>query len=277
MRLSRIALTTFAFLVAPAIAAAEDCIDKPLFSPPRGTSVPPYPTIFVTMPRPRLTEFHTEHPHRTTTVESSEYFTMVRVDLAVAGGKPTMAVSGDTRRIYFSEYEIGEAAPSFVEITGVLRSDDHTVEITGTGNPIALRFAWDDGRETLVPTQQHRDVFVAQLGNVPCIGWNISQERLAELHSFALYAVYVDGSQERIGVAKLQIADSDLVMPTNLVHEATPRAAAPQVALPPPPIPTTIIQRAPWPGWSGALGGFAVVLGAGFLRRRRRNHTPRYR
>ena len=272
----RLALLITLGLLAPRSAAAE-CTEPPVFSPPKGTHVPAHPTFLVTLPTPELHDLDVRSAHARRVLASGADFALVRVDSYATTGKLDVMVSRP-RRIHFSDYELGDSDPNVVEIIGVTRSDEQTVEITATGNPIGFRFAWDDGRSTVIATAEQGHHLVARLGKVPCFGWNLDAELLAQDRAFALFALFADGSEQRLGVSRLQLAEDVVQMPTDLVGAQlgrVPRAA------PPPPIVrtehTTIIQRAPWPGWSGALGGFAVILGAAFLRRRRRDHRPRYR
>jgi hypothetical protein len=280
MRSTLVAIT-FALALLP-LQAHADCRERPIFSPPHGTPLPPYPTILVTLPAPTYRELRVQTPHSTTKVGSSKDFETLRVDLYAARGIAEIAVSGLPRRVFFNRYELGVAMPNFVEVSGVTRGSEDTIDFTLRGNAIGLRFAFDDAHTTIVATQQiDLETQLAQIGRVPCFGWNVEQDRLAGGRAFTLFAMFSDGSEQRVGVSRMQL-DVDtpaLEMPTDLVgiERGRPTQLVTQLASSSLAPPARIIEQTPsWPiALVGALGAIVILVGVGHLRRRR-DHESHY-
>lgn len=261
----------FAFALIPIHVRAE-CHERPIFSPPHGTPLPPYPTILVTLPTPTYHELRVETPHSTTTVGSGKDFETVRIELYAALGTAQLAVSGLPRRVFFGRYELGVAAPNFVEVTGVTRGSMHTIDFTLRGNAIGLELVFEDANTTIVATQQiDAETQLAQLGKLPCFGWNIEERRLAQDRAFTLFAMFADGSKQRIGVSRMQldVETPEIRMPTDLVgvERGRPTQLVTQLAPATIAAPVTIVHESPW--WTmlvGVLGGVAVLIGAWLAR-----------
>ncbi|MDB4954675.1 MAG: hypothetical protein JWO36_2244 [Myxococcales bacterium] len=280
------------------IAHACECIDQESqISPPSGSVVSPYPTLYFFVPtkddeRVR-TAAHDDHghpleAHDEVVVKSRQGFSVHKIVVAAATGTIVLRWSQWSSWLE-ARYTIG-TSPKHARVIGV-RDDSGSwacgqvkkLELELDSSAIAYRLEWSDGATTVLPA---RDAYryvdpaapatILEIGRLPCERTN---EDLSKLRTMTLFALYSDGSQERLGAAAAQLGDGgvrlpvELVQPTEPVNPVTPVRHDSLCEEPPP----TIQYLSPW--WlipTGGVGSLVTLALVRFLAwRRPRTHVPR--
>jgi hypothetical protein len=322
------------------IPEAHAICDSPSFGvlPAAGATVPPEPTLYAFIPNPhpgmRLVVEGAEASIEPVAASPAYDVMRVRVHARDPGDEFVLhwryADGSSVRPAY---YQVGATTPppNQARVVGVTRhTDDWTCSFADTikleleGTAIAYRIAWADGSTTILPADARvlwparagagagagageaeasspPRVTAAELGHINCTGYSVAPEALARPRPFVLYALYVDGSEVRIGSAIAQLGKDGVRLPVELVGDDGEDGGeiASQRVIPADEtwragrgeydesatndLVTTAFRR-----WLtigrltvvGALGGASALLGAALLglfgrRRRRPDHEPR--